>query len=368
MSAIPRVSVVLPVHDGGPFLREAVASILSQSYADLELLAVDDGSTDASGAILDEIARSDGRVRVWHQDNKGLIATLNRCIEMSRGEFVARMDADDVALPCRLEAQIAFLDRHPSVGVVGGRARYLGPRGPMPVVLAHPTDPGEVASRLASSSCLVHPTVVARREVLTGAGGYRPAFAHAEDYDLWLRVSERTALANIREIVLLYRVHGGQVSHGQVRQQALSTLAARACATARRSREPDPSEGRSAIVDEAFVRSLGLAPDTVADAVVDAFVYRAGLLGRLGFDEAAEGLASRLTVEPLPPASRRRARAEASWILGRVAWWRGERIRAARHVGGALLRRPSFASNLIRMAAGPGRSRASLDASHVLEP
>jgi hypothetical protein len=210
--------------------------------------------------------------------------------------------------------------------------------------------------------------VLARRDALVRAGGYRPAFAHAEDHDLWLRVSEGAGLANLEEIVLNYRVHGGQVSHAQVRQQALSGLAARACAAARRSGLRDPAEGRASPVDEPFLRTLGVSADAVGEAVVDAFVYRAGLLGRLGFDETAEGLAGRLALEVLPADSRRRALAEASWVRGRLARTRGEWLRAARHVVEAVLRRPAFVANVARLLVRGGRSRVEIDGSHLVEP
>src|SRR5262249_10266218 len=116
----PKVSVAMSVHNGERFLAEATDSILGQTFRDFELILVDDGSTDGSGAIADAYQRKDTRVRVIHQHKFGLVAALNQACEQARGEYIARMDADDVAIPDRLVRQVAFMDAHPEVAVLGG--------------------------------------------------------------------------------------------------------------------------------------------------------------------------------------------------------------------------------------------------------
>src|ERR1700722_2036753 len=115
----PRLSVLMPVFNGGRFLAAAVESILKQSLRDFELIAIDDGSTDQSASLLSQLAGSDDRIRVIRQANAGIVTALNRALELARGEYIARMDADDAALPSRLARQAAFLDGHPDVAVVG---------------------------------------------------------------------------------------------------------------------------------------------------------------------------------------------------------------------------------------------------------
>jgi glycosyltransferase involved in cell wall biosynthesis len=139
-SAAPRVTVLLPVHDAERFLAEAVESVLAQSFRDFELLAIDDGSRDASAEILGDFARRDRRVRVVHRPHQGLIATLNDGLALARGELIARMDADDVALPRRLELQLARLDREPSLVCIGGAFEVIDARGRRIDSVRHPCD------------------------------------------------------------------------------------------------------------------------------------------------------------------------------------------------------------------------------------
>src|SRR5688572_5358734 len=118
-SDAPPVSVVLPVYNGQQYIHEAVSSIQNQSFQDFEFLIVDDGSTDDTPAILQEFARRDDRIRLYHQENSGLISSLNRMCRVARGLYIARMDADDISLPNRLRRQIDYLDSHSDVGIVG---------------------------------------------------------------------------------------------------------------------------------------------------------------------------------------------------------------------------------------------------------
>jgi glycosyltransferase involved in cell wall biosynthesis len=124
-----RVSVVMSVFNGERFLREAVDSILGQTYRDLELIVIDDGSADGSGEILAQRRQADARLRVFPQANMGLTRSLNRGVELSTGEYVARMDADDLSEPRRFERQVAFMDAHPDVGLLGTAYREIDGEG-----------------------------------------------------------------------------------------------------------------------------------------------------------------------------------------------------------------------------------------------
>jgi hypothetical protein len=199
----------MPVHDGAAFLRPAVESILGQSYRELELLVMDDGSRDESAAIVASFR--DPRVRLHGRaERRGLVATLNEGLDLVRTEYVARMDADDVAHPERLARQVTFLDAHPSVAVLGTAVKDIGAqrRG-----YALPRDHGAIRARLLFDWAIAHPSVMLRPVVLRAHGlRYDPAYPHAEDYALWVEVAARAEVANLPEQLLQYRHHDCQVS------------------------------------------------------------------------------------------------------------------------------------------------------------
>jgi glycosyltransferase involved in cell wall biosynthesis len=205
----PSVSVTMAVYDALPYLAPAIESILAQTHADFELIAVDDGSRDGSLAILERFAALDPRVRVIRRAHGGLVPTRNAALAEARGEFVAVMDADDLALPERLARQVAYLRAHPGVLVVGAEVEIIDPDGwPIRkggVPLEH--DAIEAALMAGRGEAITHPVATFRREALLAAGGYREGIPHAEDLDLYLRLAERGRLANLPETLLRYRHH-----------------------------------------------------------------------------------------------------------------------------------------------------------------
>jgi glycosyltransferase involved in cell wall biosynthesis len=209
---IPKVSVLLPVYNGGQYLREAVDSILCQTFTDFELIAINDGSTDDSAAILDSYA--DARMRVIHQANIGLALTLNRAIGLAQGQYLARQDADDVSLPSRLDKQVAYLDEHPECGLLGGWTEILEGDVLTGRGHAHPTTNGALQFRGVFDSFFVHSSVLARRDCVVSAGAYPtdPQRNPPEDFDLWSRMARTCALANLPEVLLQYREVPGSIS------------------------------------------------------------------------------------------------------------------------------------------------------------
>ncbi|BFU94011.1 MAG: hypothetical protein NTNFB02_07330 [Nitrospira sp.] len=206
----PCVSVLMPVYNGERYLDEAIRSIMSQTLDDLELIIINDGSTDGTSKIIERHRRADRRVRAYEQGNEGLIATLNRGLELVRGEYIARMDQDDISLPERLAIQIAFMSANRHVGICGAWIETFDGLTRRTVPL--PTDDPAIRSWLLFESVLPHPSVVMRRDVLSKAGlSYDAARLHAEDYDLWVRASRHTALANIPNVLLKYRLHPQQI-------------------------------------------------------------------------------------------------------------------------------------------------------------
>ena len=207
---IPRVTVLMPVYNGVQHLREAIESILGQTFRDYEFLIINDGSTDASESIIRSY--DDPRIRlVNNETNLKLIATLNKGLGLARGEYVARMDCDDISLPERLQKQLSFLDSNSSVAIVGSWCRTIG--GEKTKLLRYPQNRDKLKCSLLFGSPLAHPTVIFRRELFQRhAFWYDPAFLHAEDYELWVRVAESFDLGMLPEVLLRYRVHEGQVT------------------------------------------------------------------------------------------------------------------------------------------------------------
>jgi glycosyltransferase involved in cell wall biosynthesis len=250
--------VVLPVHNGEDQLEVSIESILGQTLDDLELIVVDDGSTDRTPALLQRFAERDPRVLVCRQDHGGIVAALNRGAGLARASYLARMDADDIAAPDRLAKQAAFLDSNADVALVGGDIEYVLGEGRRIRFSPLPTAPGVIADRLfAGKDCFVHPTVMIRTDALAQVGGYRPAFEGAEDADLWLRLAERFPLANLPDVVLAKRVHPGQVSTRRMEQGIVRRLAAEAAARHRRATGEDPLRSDEAITIETL-RRLGV--------------------------------------------------------------------------------------------------------------
>ena len=217
MDKHPRVSVLMPVYNGERYLREAVESILNQTYTDLEFIVIDDGSTDSSAAILESY--TDPRIRVVHNHtNLRLVATLNKGLDLAQGELVARMDCDDVSLPERLERQLAFMEAHPEVGVLGTACQHIDDSGRPGVTWPNPAQHSLIRWHLCFACSMIHPTVMMRKHTIQELGGYGSEAIHgrekygAEDYDLWRRASRVTQLANLPEVLLYLRKHESNVT------------------------------------------------------------------------------------------------------------------------------------------------------------
>lgn len=206
----PVITVVMPVHNASTHLVEAVDSVLSQTFRDFELLAIDDASTDDSPQKLSSFR--DQRLRTIRNDsNLGVARTLNRGMDMACGEFVARMDADDISRPRRLEAQLAYMRLHPGTAVCGGQIRIFG--NGRPTRLRKPMGPACVKASLCLDNPLVHPTVLMRRAVLEEHHlRYDPTFGRSEDYDLWSRLADFGQIDNIPDVLLDYRIHQSSVT------------------------------------------------------------------------------------------------------------------------------------------------------------
>jgi Glycosyl transferase family 2 len=213
------VSVALPVHHAGPGLRSAFRSIADQTLADIEILLIANGCDARTRSMLEELASEEPRARVIERSEPNLAAALNAALHEARHEFVARMDADDTCAPDRLERQAAFLQANPRVGaVVTGWETVddLGERIAMPM----PTESSELRWRLLLSNPIAHGSAMLRTSAVLAAGGYDPACIRAQDYDLWLRLSERFEIGVIPEVLYSYRTRHAGGREGSVAEQA----------------------------------------------------------------------------------------------------------------------------------------------------
>src|SRR5205823_3577177 len=183
------------------------------------------------------------RVRVIKcQQNRGAPAALNIGIEAARGCYIARLDADDVCEPTRLEKQIHFLDRNPSVGMVGTWARYIDAEGEIFATEETPIEPEVIDRTLLHANCFVNSSVMYRATLVRNAGGYDDRFKYVEDYDLWLRLQEVSSLANIAEHLVGYRVHPAQISTAKLKSQHQTAVRCREAARYRRGLAPSSKE------------------------------------------------------------------------------------------------------------------------------
>ena len=207
----PLISVCMPVYNAERYVSEAIESVLSQTFKDFEFLILDDGSTDGSLAILKGYAERDPRIRLTSRPNKGLAPTLNELMNQARGEFVARMDADDISLPERLERQADYLRNHPDCVIVGCHALVIDSDGD-PICVWFKDSGHEIldAQNLLGNrgTSLCHPAVIMRRQPVLEVGRYYERFRIGEDLDLFPKLSERGRLANLPEALLKYRTHG----------------------------------------------------------------------------------------------------------------------------------------------------------------
>jgi glycosyltransferase involved in cell wall biosynthesis len=201
----PQLSVLMPVYNGARFVQRAMDSILGQTLREIEFVIVNDGSGDNTAAILDAASQRDPRIIVAHlPKNGGISAALNHGLGLVTTDLVARMDADDIALPDRLERQLQFLTPRPDVGVLGGRMRQMRPDGSLGDVIHYPEGLWRFDAQMLAGNPIGHPSVMMRASIIRKAGGYRSAFDGQEDYDLWIRASQIARIGNIGGACLVH--------------------------------------------------------------------------------------------------------------------------------------------------------------------
>lgn len=267
-TAQPAVTVLMPVYNGERYLGAAIESILGQTFPDFELLIIDDCSTDGGMRIVK--GYGDPRIRlVANEANLGVAVTLNRGIRLARGRYIARMDCDDISLPHRLRKQFNFMEGNSEVGVCGSRVRRIGAKRGLWKVQ---TGDAAIKSRLLFENAMAHPSVMLRTSVLARHDlGYDPTFRCAQDYAFWVELARHSRLANLDEVLLLYRVHPSQISEAQGREQNVSATRVR----------------------ELQLRNLGLEP-TYEELTLHGAVSTYGNMGKRDFLVRAEQWLMRL--------------------------------------------------------------------------
>jgi glycosyltransferase involved in cell wall biosynthesis len=211
-ASIPRVSVLMPVHNRAAFVERACQSVLAQSFRDFELIIIDDGSRDDSPRRLEALARTDARIRLLLRENRGLIASRNELLALARAPLVAWMDSDDIALPQRLALQMARLEADPGLVCLGSAVLEIdGDDDPIRRCV-YPPDHDAIAAGLLEGGAMRFPTTMMRRQAALDVGGFREPFKVGEDLDLFLRLIEVGNLANLPQVLLHYRVHSASTS------------------------------------------------------------------------------------------------------------------------------------------------------------
>lgn len=289
----------MPIYNSQRYLRQAVESILGQTFIDFELLAFNNASTDQSREILDEYAAADSRVHIYDQPDREYIFALIKGFSLASGAYIARMDADDVARPERLGLQFAFMESHPEIALIGGQIMAIDGQGNDIRLIDFPLQDEEIRKILPRYNCFSHPAVMLRKAAYDAVGGYRLAFYYAEDYDLWLRLSEKFALANLPEVILNYRVHVEQVSASRRDQQIVSAIGAQYAAQCRKVGKPDPTDGLERISPE-HLSTWGISPSTINKFHMEEDIWWSRLLFEAGNTQPAQAiLESALARSPL---------------------------------------------------------------------
>ncbi len=250
MGTIPLVSVVMNVHNGEKYLEEAIRSILVQSYRHFEFIIINDGSTDDTQSILDRLLVEDDRLQVFHQEQRGIYCSANRGCRVAKGKYIARFDADDISFSQRLELQVAFLEEHPHIAVLGTAVIRINGNGDPIETYSPPIEPSQVKATLPYWDAIVQPTAMMRKDNFLQLNGYREVYQLAGDYDLWMRMSEQFKLANLSEPLIYWRMHAGQVTNCNVRKHTIYTLVAQRAARMREKTGSDPLENVEAVTPE----------------------------------------------------------------------------------------------------------------------
>jgi glycosyltransferase involved in cell wall biosynthesis len=255
----PLASILLPVfNERSSFLRHAVNSILDQTFCDYELIVLDDGSDDLQTVHeLEKLAKKDKRIRFHRHNNMGLIKTLNKGISLARGELIFRQDSDDWSEPDRFQRQVDFLDKNPSLGLVGSNCMMRQEDGTPLWASDLPLEPHDVLACFPRMNPFAHGSVCFRKSCVVAVGNYRDFCKHAEDYDLFWRLCERFGGGNLSEVLYHYRRTGSSIMATHATQWIKTGVLIRALAKTRSSGDPE-NMGLALALAENYLKRLDL--------------------------------------------------------------------------------------------------------------
>lgn len=225
LNSMPKVSIILPVHNGGNSLKQAIGSVLAQDFLDWELIVINDGSSDNSWEVVQGFQK-DPRIKLLnHFKNLGLIQSLNDGLQVASGEYLARIDSDDLWTDSsKLSKQVDFLDSHPEVGLLGSWARCVDQKGKKLFQIKPPEKDGDVRKQILLHNCFVHSSILARIKLLRNFGGYSANDSHIEDYSLWLQLGKVARFWNLPEIMVNYRLNLTGITQTKNLQQIRAVL------------------------------------------------------------------------------------------------------------------------------------------------
>ena len=236
------VSVVMPVKNVEDTIKESIDSILNQTLKNLELILVNDSSTDGTKGILNSYTASDHRVKIIDSTGQGICDAANLGIEQAKAPLIARMDADDISCPERLEKQLITFNKNPKLVLLGSYYRCFKDNGILTDAVTLPTTNNELQESIRCIPTFCHPATMARKEIIQMVGGYRKKFEGAEDHDLYLRLSRHGEIAVLPKFLLWYRLHSNQFSQVKKAQSIRASVAAIFCDMCAHQSLPDPSE------------------------------------------------------------------------------------------------------------------------------
>lgn len=224
ISSSPKVSIIFPVYNAEHYLKKSIDSLLNQTFENFEILIINDGSTDHSLKILNEYASKDSRIKVLNQENRGLVSALNWGIKESLAPYIARMDADDISHPERIEKQLNYLESHPECVALGSWVIFIDNAGlPFFRYQTHTEHKVILEDILdGNGGALIHPSLMVRKQALMDLGGYDANCRHFEDFDLYLKLINHGMFHNIPEYLLQYRRHFKSINFTKNAQETYS--------------------------------------------------------------------------------------------------------------------------------------------------
>ncbi len=231
MTPDPLVSIMVPVFNTERYVAETLRALIAQTYRHIEIIVVDDGSTDRSVKILKALANTDARIHLTVRENRGIVATRNEMLALAKGELLAVNDADDVSYPDRIEKQVRYLQQQPAVVCIGTYFELIDPAGRLLRCLRPPVDDARIQhTAIKGDSPLCHSSAMFRRSAIERVQGYTPELKLAHDLDLWLKLGEIGPIHNIPEPLVRFRLHNKSVS--ETRRYEQRDFAKKACEAA----------------------------------------------------------------------------------------------------------------------------------------